>query len=326
MSRLTTGWKIAGTKPFRLASAKLFWHFGTNLQNPSHSLMRCIIPDEGKVFLQADQSGADAKVVAYECRPGKFRDLFIAGIKPHTYMALMIFIDRFRGSHPRERYETPAPSDLKKLPEWKTLSDTIKYSGDPYALGKMTIHAKNYDMKGPTFQTNCLDKSDGAIRLSIKQANDYLSRHEEIFPEIIEWQAHIRDEIHRCRTLRNHFGFPRYFAGKMSSELYRDAYSWIPASTVGTITNIAITQYQQAIESQKLPHDVLNNKHDSMLVQVPDNPEHIELSVQLLKTYLAKDLVSSKGEPYKMGVEVAKGYNWDKYDKVSNPEGMQDYA
>ena len=115
----------------------------------------------------------------------------------------------------------------------------------------------------------------------------------------------------------------------MSSELYRDAYSWIPASTVGTITNIAITQYQQAIERDKLPHDVLNNKHDSMLVQVPDNAEHIELGVHLLKTYLAKDLVSSKGEPYKMGVEVAKGYNWDKFDRdnpTDNPDGMQDYA
>ena len=96
---ITTSWKLARTESFRAASAAMLGHYGTNMQNPTDSLMRCCIPREGNIFGSRDEAGAEALIVAYEAPPGRFRELFECGIKPHTYFALQIFLDQFRHEH-----------------------------------------------------------------------------------------------------------------------------------------------------------------------------------------------------------------------------------
>src|SRR3977135_515890 len=97
MPRNSCIWKLAGTDTFRLASSCIMMNFmtkeerGTNLQNIPHGMRKIYIPDEGKILVQVDQSGAEALIVAYLCEPGLFRDLFLNGIKPHTYVAMHVF-------------------------------------------------------------------------------------------------------------------------------------------------------------------------------------------------------------------------------------------
>lgn len=322
---LTCAWKLAGTKNFRLASSKLLSYYGTNLQNPSPSLMRCIIPPSNYVFLQADQDGAEARVVAYECRRAKLRSLFELGIKPHSYTALQLYTDKFRGEYQISRYKAVDPKDLVLYPEYKVLFATIKNSGNPYDVGKMVRHAKNYKMGPRTAQINALDKSDGQINLSYSQWKDFLLIDDEIFPELLEWQNEIKDELYATRTLRNLFGYPREFTGIWSESLVRDGCAFKPQSTVGTITNLAFVEIFYYIKTKKLPWFLCNNKHDSILIAVPDTTEHIEHGATVLRKHLGRELVSSKGEHYQMKVEVAKGYNWAKYNKTSNPDGMHDF-
>ncbi len=620
-NRLTTGWRISGTKNFRLSSGKLLGYYGTNLQNPSPSLMRAIIPDEGHVFIQGDQAGAEALIVAYECRRAKFRKIFELGIKPHSYTALQIFTEKFRGDFPASRYKNIDPEILVTYPEYKTLFDTIKKSQREYDLGKRVRHcltpdhevlthdgwveisnldrtkpiacwdirnmfitfekpsswydghysgklfhinenqidqlvtpehklprwsnakltpttaeelsnytggsipvcgyysgyatitlnkarlvaalqadgciesagtarfrfvkerkrerliellaaggfdykihrcrgvwdcrvknfhkiigefggtkvfgswllnwpgyaldalidelkfwdgsladehhhrrevyysaikqnidwmnticrlrgrgssplygehsvlginkrrfalvndmesveyngpitcptvstgyflvrrkgkisvtgnSRNYKMGPRTFQLNCLDMSAGSVNLSYSEARDFLETDSEIFPELIEWHSEIEARLRKTRTLVNLFGYPRLFTSIWSDGLVRDGCAFIPQSTVGTITNIAFTEIYHLIKKEKLPWLLLNNKHDSILISVPETSEHVERGKYELRKSLERELKSTKGEEYKMKAELAVGRNWAKWDREKNPNGMKE--
>lgn len=321
--RLTTSYKVSGTKNFRLASSKLLGFFGTNLQNPSDSLMECVIPEDDYIFLQPDQRGAEALVVAYEAPDGRFRQLFQLGIKPHSYMALQIFTNKFKGPYDAARYKAIYPKDFKALPECSELLKAIGKSKREYDLGKRVIHAKNFDMGPRTFQVNTLEESEGTINLTYQEAKSFLQTHEATFPEILEYQQNIREELARGRILRNLFGFPRYFGGLWCSNLLRDAYAFKPQSTVGTITNIAVTSMTEYIKKQSLPWFVLNNKHDSFLMEVPDTAEHKEHARTKAKELIEQHLTSSKGEQFQMKCGISWGHNWGKYSD-ENPTGMKE--
>jgi hypothetical protein len=316
--RITTGYKLAGTKSLRRAAAQIFGVFGTNLQNPSHTLMGACEPDPGKVFLQEDQSGAEARYVSNEADNGNYRELFEVDIKPHTYLALQIFIDKFRGEQPKERYAFKKPRELSLLPEWKALDKLIKKSKREYALGKLTAHAKSYDMGWRTFQINVLERSQGSIRLTAKEAKFYLEMFEQLFPEIIAWQRKVKNQLLATRTLTNAFGYQRTFYGRWNEGLVREGYSWGPQSTIGLITSMAICDMDEYIEANKLDWDILNDKHDSMLVQCPI--AEWKACGQKMNEFLGRDLVSTTGIPYQMKTELSKGFSWDSMEECSLTE------
>lgn len=323
--RITCSWKLSGTDTLRLASAKFFGFYGTNLQNPSPYLMASCVADPGCVLIQRDQSGAEALVVAFEAEDGRFRELFKNNIKPHTYLALQLFVNKFRGAHEATRYLMVKPSTLSAYQEWKELNHLIsKKSEREYFLGKKCIHAKNYDMGPKTFQLSCLETSEGTIALSHAEAKSFLQTHEQTFPEILELQARIRATLAAGRTLRNLFGYPRYFGGIWNEALLRKAYAFVPQSTIGTITNLAFTELYEYARKNRLPWKILNNKHDSVLLQVPDTKEHREHAALISGKAIERELVSTTGIRYQMKSELQVGYNWAKYHETKNPNGMKE--
>lgn len=315
--------KIAGTESFRLATAKLLGFYGGNSQNPTDSFMRCVVPNENHILIQPDQEGAEALVVAMECRPGKYRRLFDLGIKVHSYMALQIFTDKFRGEYPASRYKAIEPDVFAAYQEVRTLLNTIKHSEDEYYLGKKTIHSFTYDEGPQTFRLVCLEESEGKINLTFKQAKEFRGIWQETFPEITEWQAVTIGRLAADRTLRNLFGYPRYFGRLWNDELKRQAYAFVPQSTVATVTNLAYTELFYRILRERLPWMLLNNKHDSLLIEVPDTAEHREMAIAYCREHVGRLLKSSRGEEYHMKVGISLGHNWAKKSET-NPEGMEE--
>lgn len=324
MGVLTCANKISGTESERLAASKLLGFYGTNLQNPTQALMSCVIPRDGNRFIQPDQGGAEALVVAYECRRGKYRRLFELGVKVHSYMALQIFTEKFRNGHPATRYKQVDPDVFVTYPECRELLKRIKNSEREYHLGKITIHAKSYDMKFRTFQINALEKSEGSIVLSAKEAKDFLAIHEITFPEIVEQQQETINRAKRDGMLRNLFGHPRRFERLWTSETDRQVLSFIPQSTVAVITHLAITELFYRIKKEKLPWLIVNNKHDSFLLEVPDNDEHVQMGIAYSREHMGRELTSSRGETYRMKVGISTGLCWAKYHKDKCPHGMKE--
>lgn len=347
--RVTCAYNLAGTDTFRLSSKALLKFktdkgFGTNLQNQDKNQRDLYVADEGKVLIQCDQAGAEALIVAYLCRPGSYRDLFEVGIKVHSFIALHVFKNIWHkhlggklGDRSIDELCKLPVKKLKDHPDYKYVFDLIKKSDDweakerYYFIAKMICHASNYDMKAPTFQLNVLQKSDGAIALSLKECSEFLGLYHTLFPEIREWHCDIRRQLAKTRKLFNLFSEPRKFFEQTGDTLFKQAYAFIPQSTVGEITNRAVVALQDEIDNNIWPFhynneigfDLLQNGHDSILSQLNSNLSFDV--IKHIKSKLEPELISPfDGTKFKMKSEVSIGKNWGPYKKDINPDGMKE--
>lgn len=316
-TRFFAAYNIAGTKNYRLSSRKFLGEYGGNGQNEPESIREFLVADPGKVIIQRDQSGAEALIVAHLARPGKYLELFKVGIKPHTYLALNIFYEKYAAwlGKDKSAFYLRTPAELVAQDWWAGLNKYISKHPDndsEYALGKMTAHAKSYDMGAGTFQENVLQRSQGRIRLSKEEAKKFLETFELLFPEIIEWQQEIKEELRLNRVLYNLFGHPRSFNQPWSAELFREALAFKPQSTVGVLTSMAETDMQDLIERMDLPWDMLFNVHDALVMQVPDDEAHIARANKELDAAFSRPLTGRNGVQFRMKSEGMYGPSWAK--------------
>lgn len=328
LPRNSTCWKLAGTETFRLASLAWMETYGTNLTNIEKSMRKIYWADEGKKLVQVDQAGAEALIVAYLCKKGKYRELFLNNIKPHTFVAMRVFLDKWKSHEAASGIEvfvnTPI-HELKNHPGWKTLDKLIRSSDDwpaqerYYFIAKMIVHASSYGMRGSTFQMNVLEKSRGRVVLTKRQADDYLLGFHSLFPEITEWHYWVLKQLEDTGIIYNLFGYPRQLTGRLDPNDYKEWLAFSPQSTVGCITHIAVTNFQNYINETKRPWDLLGNCHDSYLAQCPIGEEK-EMGKKMLE-FMCQDLVGPHGDKFRMKAEAQTGLNWGP-QKKDNPDGL----
>lgn len=312
--RIITSYALAGTRSFRLGSRKVFGRYGMNLQNPDKHTQDIAEAPPGHSIVQADQAGAEALAVAYLARPGRYRALFLNGVKPHTYLAMHLFATQFGlvGDHPFLRMEV---AELVAQPEWPALHKRIKSSGKPYDIGKRTAHGSSYRMGPRTFRNANIKQSKGTLRLSQRQCAEFLDRFKTLFPEVVEWQDEIELRVRSARSLTNLLGFERLFFRELTDGYIREAISWIPQSTIGCITHVGARRaYEAGLR-------VCSNKHDSYACLVPD-AEVGEVAAFMQKS-MALEL-PGRDCMFTMKSEVQVGKNWRPHSEY-NPHGMKDF-
>lgn len=317
--RNTCMYQVGRTNSFRASSSAIFKIIGSNLQNVEAHMRRLYIPDEGKVFIQPDQDGAEARIVAYLTKKGKYRELFDNDIKVHSFVALHMFTDKWKMENKDIDYNALVAcpiSLLKNHPHWNTFNKLAKHSDNwPskrrfYYLAKQTSHSANYGIRGPTFQMNVLEKSGGQIALTKKEADYFLSFYRNLFPEIPQWNMDVARQVHNTKILYNLFGHPREFTGcETSSSFDQEAYAFVPQSTVGELTHMAYRDIQLYIEKEKKDWDLLVNTHDGLLAQIPVEDEK-EFSAKAEEAF-GRELTSPSGEKFRMKIEIkSNGKNW----------------
>ena len=347
--RDTTFYDQTGSRFMRLASRALlpdkrvgFKGWGGNRQNIEKSARVRYIPDEGKKFLQADQSGAEALVVAYLCEHRLFRDLFLNGIKSHIFVCLHVFkevwqqeINKLPGAldtkpNIEELCSTPI-SQLKKHRHWKEVSDLIQSSDNwpaerrYYYIGKQICHSSNYDIQKNRFVLNTLGKSKGKIVLTGNQAEHYLNFYHGMFPEIREWHGRVIDQILATHYLYDLFGFPHYFfhTGELQQCQFKEYFACVPQSTVGLKTRKAFSELYWFIADNNLDWDILQDNHDSYLVQCPIDEEFA--CADKMTEFLAVEMKSPiDGMKFRMKSEIASGLNWGPFHPVKNSFGLKE--
>lgn len=308
----TTQYKIPGTKSFRLGSQK-FFGVGQNMQNVDKDTRYMYKPRPGYELIQVDQAGAEAYIVAYIAPAGKFLKLFQLGMKSHTFVGAHIFADKWdkAGFDLAKQNFGSDPEVFYNSDQWKPLAKLIASSKVEYALGKMTCHAANYGMHEGTFVTNVLKQTRGTVRLSRSEGKYMLDTYHQLFPEIRLWHKKTIETLLRNNwTLRNLFGYPRRFPALRDDTNFRDAFSWVPQSTVGTITNLAITELQNEIEEGRLIGvNILQNGHDSILLERHiETTDRGEICARVSKA-MQKELVGSNGR-FTMRTEASYGKSW----------------
>lgn len=316
------------TDTFRRSSRKILGKQGSNLQNQSDEVSRIYLPDEGKVFIQADQSGADAFIVSYLLPPGnRLREMFLNNVKPHSYLALHLFKKEWWEEGLKELIDLYSLSikELSVHPQWLKFNKMVKepQNFERYFIGKKTCHSLNYRMQVNTFIFDVLKESEGKIALTKQEGQKFYDIYHNLIKELQEWYKELDETLRQTRTLRNLFGYPRYFDGPLSDKFFREATSFIPQSTVAIISAKCVCNIQALICEENLDWDFLNEKHDSVLIQVPE--EEVKYGAYVLKSFMEQDLVSPRGENFRMKAEVKVGYNWSD-ESEDNPNGMKEYS
>ncbi len=326
--RITTSWRLGKTITMRLGSSKLLRRWGDNLQNWEKELRKEIVPDPGKCFVQLDQSGAEALIVAYLCRPGQFRDIFLYGINPHCYLALHIFTEQFAAElgYPLHHYKSLPVRELTKESKWGEIAKCIKASDDwpaerrYYFMAKQGNHSLNYDAKARAFRLNTLLKSGGAVALSLVEAQKIIDVRSGLFPEIAEWQRELAMQVRQTSMMRNLFGHPRVVTTLIEESAFKEYYAFPAQSTVGQITNMAITELQERLMDsdpvlESIGMDVMQNNHDSILTQCYIGQQ--QLCGREMARHMNRELVSPRGERFSMKTDAQWSLeSWGNMDKL----------
>ncbi len=278
-------------------------------------------------LIQTDQSGAEALIVAYLCKPGNFRNLFLYNVKPHVYVALHVFRAQFEQELSMSLAPHIASSipDLKHMPRWAEVERMIKDSDKwpasrrYYFIAKMICHASNYGMGDNMFAENVLQKSEGKVVLSVTQAAQYLHTYHSLFPEIKLWHGDIHDELEASGgILRNLFGFPRLFSQAQSfanHHTLKQAYAFKPQSTVGCITLIAHSEIQSKLDSGEYSgFALMQNGHDSLLAHC--KAALVTEVAKIMQSHINIELTSPRGEKFRMRSESTTGDNWKELEDI----------
>lgn len=366
--RNSTSYKLGGPKTFRRASTMILGKWGTNLQNIEKSARSIYMPDgyddkmKGRckyfletgdysvfsdeelntlrVFVNRDQAGAEALIVAYECEPLDYRQLFICGVKPHVYVALKLFIDVWKEKAREYKIgiddsdvDILAVTPIHKLKDntgWKPLDRLIKDSDNwtlserYYYLAKQTCHSANYGIEAGMFRMNILEKSGGKIVISKEDAIRFLETYRSLFPEIPARNERIRRTVDTTKILYNLFGFPYQITNyNIMENTYKEYYAWSAQSTVGEITRIAFTGMQEHIWAQNLKWDILQDNHDSYLAQCP-LPEVKQCSEKMRDNMNIELTSPIDGVKFRMKSECQIGFNWGGYKPEINDLGLRE--
>ena len=267
--RIRCSYKIGGTETGRLSSSKSLFGTGTNLQNIPHGVCRrMIIPDSGKVFIDADLSQAEARIVAYLSNDVNLIKAFTSGVDVHKKIASMLFAVPFEDVSSNQREKA-----------------------------KRCVHGLNYGMGVNVFAKT----SD----LGTLEAKVLRNAYFELFSGILTWQKEIVRELGRTRTLITPLGRKRYFYGRWSEQLFKEAYAYLPQSTIGDLLNLIMVRLNRMFKYLHLDSQIMLQVHDNVVIQCL--PKDVDKVVSLCKQ--VNTTTFGKLGIIPMGFEV--GHNWE---------------
>lgn len=174
------------------------------------NVRKLFIPDEGHVVFDADLSGADAQVVAWEADDEDLKKAFRSGIKIHAKNAEDVFGDEYA--------KAPGDRQNKGTPKGKL-----------YDQCKRSVHLTNYCGSARTMHLT------PEIAWPMQKCYWFQNKWFSLHPRIKQWHQRVESDIRLTRTVSNKFGYRIVYFDRIDS-LLPQALAWIPQSTVALIT------------------------------------------------------------------------------------------
>lgn len=311
--RMRTSFHVAGTESGRWSSSESVWGDGTNLQNVTESLRRLVIADEGMKFCNIDKEQAESRVVGALAYRTTGQDKYLRACESgdlHTTTARMVFKD------------LPWTEDLIHD---KAVAEELFYRHFSYRdMSKRGGHGSNYGGKARTIASH--------LKVPTQIIEDFQDEYFTEFPEILEWQKYVAQELLRHGYITTLTDRRRYFLGRRTDDAtIREAIAYEPQSVVGDDLNSGLL----ALWQSDLPIQILLQVHDSILFQYPEDTNEPELFsqvqallerpiyIQRRDTGPLKDITEDVS--FTIPVEFKTGWNWGNYSDA-NPNGLKKYS
>jgi len=294
-SILYTSYGVANTVTGRRsARATIFTNesgdsIGTNAQNlPKQSdlgksFRECLVARPGFIFVSCDQAQAEDWVVS------------------------ALIADNGGGTHGLD--ELKAKADRHKNLAMKIFKKPESECGKGTMLrymGKKTRHAGNYGMQAPRMAAVLAGEGFAVNR---QYCEVLLNEFHKAEPEIRNtFQQRIETDLRTSRILQTPIGRTRYFFGLRpgadNGKLFKEAYSYIPQSTVGDNTGLAVL-YCETVQ----PGWVHMDHHDAITLEVPDSEADVSKAISLLSESFNRKLEFPNGTVIQIPIEFELGYD-----------------
>lgn len=245
--RLRGSMNPVGTKNGRFSSSKSIFDTGLNTQTLPDIMKQCIIADEGYFLYSSDLSQAENRIVAYIAPEPAMIEAFETGQDVHSLTGALISnrpVSEIAREH-KEKIFAPIGSGDKSWRFW----------------GKKANHSLNYDEGYRTFSL--------INEIPENEARFIVERYHQIYPGVRRYHAWIRAQLGQNRTIINPFGRRRVFMERWGDDMFKDAYAFIPQSTVAYIINERGIQFFWKDQTSFRPVHLLNQVHDSIVYQIP---------------------------------------------------------
>jgi DNA polymerase I-like protein with 3'-5' exonuclease and polymerase domains len=298
-NRVTTDWKLRGTKFGRLSSAKNIFGEGRNLQNLSADESSLFVADEGYTFVEADLAGAEWVIVAHLARDPNMLEVIASGKSPHTYTASLLFDLPFECVEQEEK-DMEGCIDAAELKAYR-LAHGLPTTGVPTSItlrkgAKISNHGFNYGLGPKSFSIqNNLTLAD-AKTLYEGYHNAYKGIKSTFHCEAF-WN--VRNHGYLTNLLGRKIRFLEDF--RWSDKPSDDVLACVPQSTVFDITAIAMNKIKMWSKYAKFTI----HGHDSLLYSVPN--DQVANFAHLVRAAMHVPLKVSGGNEFVLGCDVKAG-------------------
>lgn len=268
-----TNYRIAGTETGRSSTSVLSapirpFKVGLPFQTMSKhgdvgkDFRSMIVPPKGMVFINVDQSQAEARIVALLAEDYDMLELFdLVDVHRLTYAAITEM--SITKKYPNARSVIEHSNEVNQA--------IAGISGDQRFGAKKVRHGGNYDMgKRELMLSVNTDARKFHIDFSVSEwkAGKLLEAFHKFTPKIREvFHKQIKDAIYATRELVRVDGSKRTFFDRMGPKLFKEAYADIPQNTVAHQTKRAGLDLKKLIPG--IP--IVGESHDALLVQWWEN-------------------------------------------------------
>jgi hypothetical protein len=303
-----SNYNCAGTTSGRRSSRKHTFGYGNNAQNfPKHGALaeiyrRCLVAREGHVLLSVDLVQAEDWVVSALANNTQSIHELQTGVDRHTKLACQIF--NLNPDHYDEK-------------GWKSSMERF--------LGKKTRHANNYGMRGATMSDSLAKEG---VSLSAKASQGILDKVNLIDPSVKGvFHNYVEQCLYADRTLRTPFGRERQFFGMRAGDnsgngkIFREAYSYIPQSTIGDDSGFAV--FELETEYPKEERCIIQESHDSIIQEVPANADAVWKYVQRTIKAFDREIVFHNNIVLKVPTEGDLGFDFYDMQTMKSSKGSK---
>lgn len=242
-NRLRSSFNPVGTRTGRLSSSKTIFDTGGNMQNLTVPFKECMNPDEEHVGYEIDLGQAENRVVAYLGPDPRMIKAFETGTDIHKLTATMVF-----------------NKPIEKISAEKGSASIGNGKQSERYWGKQGNHSFNYDLGYRSFSRD--------YEIPVKDGKYIYNSYHKMYPGVRKMHEMVKQQLRKNRTLENLFGRKYRFMGRFGDSMFKEAYAFIPQSTVADIINrwgLLEVYYNQEIYR---PIRLLSQVHDSIVFQI----------------------------------------------------------
>jgi DNA polymerase-1 len=254
-----------------------------NLQNiptgdETYSIRSAFKPDEGYVFLSADYSQIELRILAYLSQDKNFINAFLNNEDVHTTTSAYIFNVK----------KEQVTSEQRQV--GKRINFSVLYGVTPFGLSK-------------------------DLKISLNDAKIYIDKYFEQYPQVLEWMESMEEFAKEKGYVKTVFDRIRFVPGiyEKNKNLYdaakRIAINMPAQGTAADIMKIGMINLDKEFKAHNLGAKMLLQIHDELLIMVPKGQE--TQTEQLVKRVL--ESVVSWNVP--LTVTTRFGNDWQEVSK-----------